>query len=148
MDIFLYVLAWLGILILAFLAVVIARTLAFKPKEVKQTAAEEEKVDRDKVISTLQTLVRFKTVSYRDHSLEDETEFEGMISALPTLFPNVYKECTLTKLNDRALLYRWRGKSDASPAVMMAHYDVVPVEENSFQNVTILSCHIPRYQNS
>ena len=42
MDIFLYVLAWLGILILAFLAVVIARTLAFKPKEVKQTAAEEE----------------------------------------------------------------------------------------------------------
>lgn len=133
MDIFLYVLAGLGILILAFLAIVIVRTLAFKPKEVKQTAAEEEKVDRDKVISNLQTLVRFKTVSYRDHSLENDAEFEGMIATLPSLYPNVYKECTLTRLNDRALLYRWRGKSDISPAVMMAHYDVVPVNEEAWE---------------
>lgn len=133
MDIFLYVLAGLGILLFALIAIVIIRTWAFKPKEVSQPEVTEETVDRDKVVSNLQTLVRFKTVSYRDHSLEDETEFEGMISALPALYPNVYKECTLTMLNDRALLYHWRGKSDASPAVMMAHYDVVPVNEEAWE---------------
>jgi len=33
---------------------------------------------------------------------------------------------------DRGLLFKWPGKSHTSPAVMMAHYDVVPVNEDAW----------------
>ena len=86
MKIFLYCLAALGALILLLLAVVLIRALRFKPKANVTPTEGEETVDRDRVVSNLQTLVRFKTVSYRDHSLEDDAEFENMIAKLPELY--------------------------------------------------------------
>lgn len=41
-------------------------------------------------MDSLAQLVRCKTVSYNDHSLEDEGEFQKLISLLPTLYPNVF----------------------------------------------------------
>jgi carboxypeptidase PM20D1 len=32
------------------------------------------------------------------------------------------------------VLYTWKGKSDAAPVVLMAHYDVVPVEEDRWEH--------------
>ena len=71
-------------------------------------------------------------MSYNDHSLEDEGEFQKLISLLPTLYPNVFGTCTFQQLPDRALLLRWPGKQEGDPAVMMAHYDVVPVNEEKW----------------
>ena len=133
MKIFLYCLAALGALILLLLAIVLIRALRFKPKANVTPSEGEEKVDRDRVVSNLQTLVRFKTVSYRDQSLEDDAEFENMIAKLPELYPNVYEKCSLTRLPDRALLYRWVGKQSDSPSVLMAHYDVVPVNADAWE---------------
>ena len=133
MKIFLYCLAALGALILLLLAVVLIRALRFKPKANVTPTEGEENVDRDRVVSNLQTLVRFKTVSYRDHSLEDDAEFENMIAKLPELYPSVYEKCSLTRLPDRALLYRWVGKQSDSPSVLMAHYDVVPVNADAWE---------------
>ena len=133
MKILLYCLAALGVAILALLAVIILRTLRFKPHDDIKASDTEEKVDANAITSALQTLVRFKTVSYRDPALEDDGEFEGMIASLPTLFPNVYKTCSLTRLPDRALLYHWKGKSADEPAVLMAHYDVVPVNAEAWE---------------
>ncbi|MBQ8408940.1 MAG: M20/M25/M40 family metallo-hydrolase [Clostridia bacterium] len=132
MQIFLYCLAAVGALILALLAIIIIRTLRFKPAAQPAPLEAEEPVDRDRVTSNLQELVRCKTVSYHDSALEDDAEFEKLISLLPTLYPNVYKTCTLTRLPDRALLYRMKGKQDSNPSVMMAHYDVVPVNEDGW----------------
>jgi len=115
------------------LAVILIRTAAFKPREQMKPLEDEEQVDREKVTENLRTLVRFKTVSYRDHSLEDDAEFEGMIGVLPKLYPNVYEKCTLTRLPDRALLYHWKGKGDGEPSVLMAHYDVVPVNADAWE---------------
>ena len=117
-----------------FVAVLLVRTLAFKPKanaHPVDTAAVE--FDRDKAIANLQTLVRCKTISYRDSSLEDAAEFDKLLSSLPELFPHVYATCTLQQLPDRALLFKWQGKSAGDPAVLMAHYDVVPVDEAKWE---------------
>ena len=115
--------------IFLFLAVVIIRAINFKPKTQPKIFANEESFDSDRAVDNLCRLVRCKTVSYRDSSLEDNAEFEKLISLLPQLYPSVYKECEFTQLPDRALLFRWRGKNSCAPAVMMAHYDVVPVNE-------------------
>ena len=78
------------------------------------------------VISNLQTLVRCKTISYNDRAMEDDGEFRKLIDALPGLYPKVFAVCSFMELPDRALLFRWPGKSDKNPAVMMAHFQPPP----------------------
>ena len=121
----------LGIILL-FIAVILIRTLAFTPKSGPAVDGAEVSVDTEKIVERLRRLVRFKTVSYRDHSLEDDKEFEGLISALPELYPNVFKVCELNRLPGRALLFKWSGKTEGEPTVLMAHYDVVPVVEEGW----------------
>ncbi len=124
----------LGVLaaILVLLAVLVIRALSFTPKAGPAVQKDKVTVDTDTVIERLRTLVRFKTVSYRDPSLEDDAEFEGLINALPTLYPKVFSVCEFTRLPDRALLFRWKGREEGEPAVLMAHYDVVPVHKEGW----------------
>lgn len=119
-------------LIVVFLAVITVRTLRFTPKPQPRLSQEEVCFDRDAAVDALAQLVRCKTVSYNDHSLEDEAEFQKLISLLPKLYPSVMETCEFQQLPDRALLLRWPGKSPGDPSVMMAHYDVVPVNEEAW----------------
>ena len=125
---------WIILLaVLAFLAVLITRALAFKPQPEEAASAAPETLDEQKAIDHLQALIRCKTVSYRNKALEDNAEFEKLENLLPQLYPNVCKACELIKPNDRALLFHWKGKSSEQPGVLMAHYDVVPVNEADWQ---------------
>ena len=123
---------WILAVLAAFIAVVAVRTIRFRPKPQPAVTKEEIVFDKDAAVDSLAQLVRCKTVSYNDHSLEDEGEFQKLISLLPTLYPNVFDTCTFQQLPDRALLFRWPGKQVGDPAVMMAHYDVVPVNEEKW----------------
>lgn len=116
--------------IIIFLAVLFVRAIAFKPKEQPEIDGTPIEFDKEKAAEDLCRLVRCKTVSYRDRDLEDDAEFEKLIALLPDLYQNVDRVCEFTRLEDRGLLFRWRGKSDTSPAVFMAHYDVVPANED------------------
>lgn len=123
---------WILAVLAAFIAVVAVRTIRFRPKPQPAVTKEEIAFDQDAAVDSLAQLVRCKTVSYNDHSLEDEGEFQKLISLLSTLYPNVFDTCTFQQLPDRALLLRWPGKQAGDPAVMMAHYDVVPVNEEKW----------------
>ena len=116
-----------------FLAVILVRGAAFKPKTQPPVDPTPVELDAAAAVEALATLVRCKTVSYTDPTLEDDTEFEKLIEALPTLYPHVCETCEFTRLPDRALLFRWKGKGDGAPAVLMAHYDVVPVNEEGWE---------------
>ena len=116
--------------IIVFLAVLILRAAAFKPKAQPKTDTEAVEFDKEKAAEALRELVKCKTISYRDSSLEDNAEFENLIALLPALYPNVNRVCEFNRLPDRGLLFRWKGKNQGAPAVMMAHYDVVPVNED------------------
>ena len=126
----------IGYLILAalliFVAVIAVRTIRFKPKAQPPISNEEISFDRDGAVDALAELVRCKTISYTDHSLEDDAEFEKLIAKLPALYPHVFKTCDFQQLPDRALLFRWPGKHSGDPSVLMAHYDVVPVNEENW----------------
>lgn len=120
-------------LLAALVTIVLIRTALFKPKKTAYTETGEVSVDRDAAVSALQQLLRCKTVSYHNPSMEDDSEFDKLVELLPTLYPRVFNACTLTKLPDRALLFCWKGKHHDAPAVMMAHYDVVPVDEANWE---------------
>ena len=127
----------IGYLILAafllFIAVIAVRTVRFTPKPQPEVSDETFPFNRDAAVDALAQLVRCKTVSYNDHSLEDDGEFEKLISLLPTLYPRVFEVCSMDRLPDRGLLVRWPGKEAGDPAVLMAHYDVVPVNEDNWE---------------
>ena len=125
----LYVL--IGLLVL-FFGVILIRAAAFQPKSQPPVSDEVVSFDKDAAVSALAELGKCKTISYNDHALEDDAEFQKLIDMLPTLYPKVFEVCSFDQLPDRALLLRWPGKSGKEPAVMMAHYDVVPVNEENW----------------
>ena len=118
----------LGILVV-FLAVLVIRALMFNPKPQPVQEAEAVDFDKDAAVSALQQLVRCKTVSNVDHSLENDAEFEKLIALLPKLYPDIWNACEFTRFPDRGILLHWKGKASDKPSVMMAHYDVVPVDD-------------------
>ena len=120
-------------LVLIFIAVILIRTLNFKPTAQPKILNDEIKFESEKSIFALQELIRCKTVSYYDKTLEDNAEFEKLIALLPSLYPEVFKVCEFNQLPDRALLFKWSGKTAGDPTVLMAHYDVVPVDEASWE---------------
>ena len=122
----------LAVLVLL-LAVVLLRTAAFRPKAETAKTYEAVEFDREAAVGNLQQLIRCRTVSYTDASKEDPAEFEKLIALLPELYPHVYEKCTLTRLPDRGLLFYWAGKAHDEASVMMAHFDVVPVEEENWK---------------
>ena len=119
-------------IIVLFLAVLLIRAASFRPKKEVPPAAQTVDFDREAATKALAALVRCKTVSYADHALEDDAEFEKLIALLPELYPNVTRVCSMERLDDRALLFCWKGREAGHPAVLMAHYDVVPVEEENW----------------
>ena len=120
-------------IIAAFIAVVAVRTIRFTPKPQPALSEEVVEFDKDKAVDALAQLVRCKTVSYNDHSLEDDGEFAKLEALVPALYPNVVSTCTQISIPDRALLFRWAGKNPGDPTVLMAHYDVVPVNEEKWE---------------
>ena len=128
-----WILLLLFVLLAALAAVLVWRTLQFVPVRQETPQREEIGFDRDRAVKCLQALVRCKTVSYRDPALEDDAEFEKLLGILPRLYPNVFGTCAVGKLPDRAVLIRWEGKAHDAPAVLMAHYDVVPVNEECWE---------------
>lgn len=125
---------YLLLIALAVLVVVIAaRTARFTPKPQPEPSGEAVSFDNAAAAEALAQMIRCKTISYTDHSLEDEAEFQKFYELLPKLYPHVYRVCSFEMLPDRELLFRWPGKQPGNPAVLMAHFDVVPVNEENWE---------------
>ncbi len=120
-------------IIAALLAVILLRAAAFTPKPQPETDDTPVEFDKDRAINALSELVKCKTVSSHDPHQEDDAEFAALIDKLPKLYPHVFNVCSFDKLPDRALLLKWHGKTQGNPTVMMAHYDVVPVNEADWE---------------
>lgn len=128
MEWYLWLIAAIAALIVLFLAVLIGRAIAFKPRREQAYGADEAACDAEKAVRDLREMVRCKTVSDTDESKEENAEFEKFEALLPEMFPSVYAACEYKKLGKRSLLFRWKGKDSAKCRVLMAHYDVVSVE--------------------
>ena len=127
-----YVLIAIPAALVLLLAVLILRTLAFKPApEVDRTPAPVE-FDREKAVRDLAEMVRCKTISDHDPAREDAAEFEKFHALLPTLFPLTFDRCERIELGERAILLRLSGESREAPLVLMSHYDVVSVVEENW----------------
>ena len=57
-------------------------------------------------------------------------DFDRFRELLAELYPLVHEHLAFEQVTDLGLLYRWRGRGDGDPVVLMAHYDVVPAVED------------------
>lgn len=119
------------IIIGGFILVLIARTVQFTSKQLTATPVTDIKID-EKAASRLGKALQYKTISYQDPAKFDRTEFLNFHKFLEEAFPAVHSELTREVIADYSLLYTWKGKSDdLSPILLMAHMDVVPIEEGT-----------------
>ena len=127
----------LGYIILAviavFIAVILVRTLTFTPKAETKPEIIDWKFDGDKAVDHLAQMIRCKTVSYDDTSLEDNAEFDKFKALLREFYPNVFEKCEYEEVGRRGIFLKLKGKGNGQPSVFMAHYDVVPVMEELWE---------------
>ena len=133
-----YALFALIALLVVLIAVVVIRALMFRPYPEAQITPAQISVDTDKAVADLSAMIRCKTVSDVNRENECEEEFDKFKALLPQIFPNIYASCEFESVGDRGLLYRYRGKSDKEPTVLMAHYDVVSVNEDEWERPPFL----------
>jgi carboxypeptidase PM20D1 len=120
-------------LFLLVIALVLIRTLRFRPLPQASVSQSPANIDSEKAANDLSEMIRCKTVSHIDGTLEDEAEFEKFEKLLPRLFPKVFSVCEYEKLSSRALLFRWKGKAKGEPVILMAHFDVVPADDAEWE---------------
>lgn len=124
----------LGYILLAavvlLLAVLLIRTVRFRPVPLSELPEVSVETDREKIVRDMQDMIRCKTVSYRDPEQMDMKEFEKFQNLLQERFPLIHQRSTLHKIGLTGLLYHLPGKSNQKSGVCMAHYDVVPADES------------------
>lgn len=128
-----YLPSGIGSALIILIAIILIRTILFIPKKKPEEIASPVIINGEKATADLAEMIKCRTVSDRDKSLEDEAEFAKFEALLPKLFPLVHEKCELEKVGNRALLYRWRGKHSDAPSVFMSHYDVVSVNEENWE---------------
>lgn len=118
--------------LLLWVLVLVIRAAMFRPKPELNPAGDKVILNQNKIVEHMQEMIRCKTISYNDKSLIDQKEFERFQELLPKLYPRIHADCERQFLGVNGILYRWKGKQEGNPVVLMSHYDVVPVEESQW----------------
>ncbi len=86
---------------------------------------------RPGIAERLSRMIRIPTVSAELEERGAEP-FEAFVDLLAELYPLVHARLTMERHTEFGVLYRWAGSGGAAdgPVVLMAHYDVVPVDES------------------
>ncbi|REJ04972.1 M20/M25/M40 family metallo-hydrolase [Microbacterium bovistercoris] len=89
-----------------------------------------EVLPRPGIEDRLSRMIQLPTVS-AELDRRGVEPFEAFVALLAELYPLTHEHLTLERHTEFGLLFHWKGRAEASdgPLVLMAHYDVVPVDE-------------------
>jgi carboxypeptidase PM20D1 len=117
--------------------VILLNTLSFKSIQYTVKASPAPEVTPE-ALAHFQEALHYKTISYGDTALLDTAQFYGFQRFLKSTYPNVHQKMSLEKFLNYTLLFKWEGTNpELKPFVVMAHQDVVPIEEASRQLWTV-----------
>lgn len=119
----------LSLTLTAVVAIVLFNTLTFQSRQLTFPATPAPP-PAELAVRHLSDAIKFKTISYGDSARLDTAAFLGFHRYLAKAYPLVHQTLSLTKIAGYSLMYRWDGtRGDLKPIVLMAHQDVVPVED-------------------
>lgn len=94
----------------------------------------KENFDLQSAINHLSKAIQFKTISYPNYEMDYEI-FSDFLEFLESSYPHIHKKCPREIVNKYSPVYYWKGKdSKLKPLLLIAHYDVVPVEESTLKD--------------
>ncbi len=123
--------AILGLLALL-IAMMAVNTVFKRPAKTSAAKAELPELNADKLAEHLGGMIRFKTVTADSMERFDRAAFLGLHEYLEQTYPRLHTAVEKEIVNEYSLLYKWNGTgSEQKPWLMMAHMDVVPVDERT-----------------
>lgn len=110
-----------------------AAAAAAETAEAAAPPALEFKVDE--AAARLGQAIRFKTISVQAGQTWDAAPFAAQRAWLETAYPAFHGVATREIVNQESLLFTWKGADESlAPMLLLAHLDVVPVEEWSLKD--------------
>ncbi len=83
-------------------------------------------------INNLSKALTYRTVSHAQLEDFDLNEFSKFLDFLRDTYPLVHEKLDLKIINNYSPLFHWKSGSEKLPIMFLAHYDVVPVNEDSW----------------
>lgn len=80
----------------------------------------------------LSQALRYKTISHKDISKMDLSQFSAFETFLEETYPLIHEKLEKKTVNDHGLVFRWAGKDSSKRVLLTAHYDVVPVRDSGW----------------
>lgn len=121
------------------IAVVTVQTLRFRSAERGQplALAEAPAVDVERAARRLGEAIRIRTVSVGGGVAGDESAWLALHAWLAQSYPGVHAAMQREQIAGLTLLYTWQGSDPAlAPIVLMAHQDVVPINDATLDDWT------------
>ncbi len=116
---------------LILIAVLLANTFLKSSKQIYAETVPAPEIS-PAALQHFKEAVAFKTISNSNPALFDSAQFIGFRNYLATTYPNFHARLQREIIKDYTLLFTWKGKNPAlKPVVLMAHQDVVPIEEGT-----------------
>lgn len=111
------------------IAVILINTFRMPSRQSQVEALPAPEVT-PQALQHFQQALAYKTISYGDPSLFDSAQFIGFRKFLESTYPNFHSKLTREIIAGYTLLYKWEGSNpQLKPVILMAHQDVVPIEE-------------------
>jgi len=116
-------------IVILLVSILLFNTFRFKSKQLAIESLPAPELNPQS-IEHFQKAIGYKTISYGDSTLFDSTQFLGFKNFLEQTYPTIHAKLSRDIVADYSLLYTWEGKNkDFKPYVLMAHQDVVPIED-------------------
>ena len=123
--------------LIVIIVVITAKTVSFTSKQVKAEPAEDFPIDAQSVVRHLSDAIKIPTITFGNDAEFKGAEFLKFHSYLERTYPRLHQTLKKEIVNSYSLLYTWPGSDpDLQPIILLAHMDVVPVEENSISQWT------------
>lgn len=115
--------------ILLVVGIVLFKTFQFTSIQTKVAALPAPAIPETS-LQHFQQAIAIKTISFGNPALFDSTQFLAFRKFLENTYPKMHEKLTREIVLGYSLLYKWEGKNTSlKPVVLMAHQDVVPIEE-------------------
>jgi len=129
------ILTGLILLLVLLISVLAFNTLTLKSKQIVAVDGKPLHLATDSdAIQHLSGAIKINTISYSDSLKMGEAKlhFDSMIQYLKSTYPLVFSSLQDTIIQGRNILLKWQGSFSSAPsAILYAHMDVVPIEQNT-----------------
>ncbi len=119
-------------LIALLLLILVINTIRIKDRKALGTPLKINEALNELHAKELSQMIKIETLSYQ-YDLDNHQKFDELHQLMERLFPLVHKTMEKEYFKGGSILFKWKGKSNKKPMVLMAHQDVVPANKSDWE---------------